>query len=366
MAEVEQKKQTHKEERQKYTLNKLKGLGQEIIEDVEKTKVPSIRVPSRGTGNIVYDDAKRYYVLGDRFGHRSLGNVKQIRKLGQMVYVGNFCKDLVAREKTATIREMYYVSEGWGISFKTQQESNIVGEDLEVTLGVTREELGLMPEEDGASVYGDLTLIDEGTEINAAKMGKSGYTISPTIDQVELMDCNVDKVLAVETMGMFHRLVQENAHKRFNCLIVGLKGQAARATRRFIKRLNEEKGLPVYICNDGDPWGFHIAQVIISGSAKLAHVNHQLATPDAKFIGVTASDIINYDLPTDKLKDVDVMRLKELSKDPRYKTDFWQTEIKKMLKIGKKAEQQSFSKYGLEYVVDTYFPAKFEEMENQA
>ena len=60
------------------------------------------------------------------------------------------------------------------------------------------------------------------------------------------------------------------------------------------------------------------------------------------------------------------MRLKELSKDPRYKGEFWQTEIKKMLKIGKKAEQQSFSKYGLEYVVDNYFPAKFEEMENQA
>ena len=366
MAETKKDGQSHKDKRKEYTLNKLKGLGLDIIEDVEQSKVPSVKVPSRGTGNIIYDDAKRYYVLGDRYGKRSLGNVKQIRKLGQMVYVGNFCKDLVSREKTATIREMYYVSEGWGISFKTQQESNIVGEDLEVTLGVTREELGLMPEEDGASVYGDLTLLDEGTEVNAAKAGKSGYTISPTIDQVEFLDHNVDKVLAVETMGMFHRLVQENAHKRFNCLIVGLKGQAARATRRFIKRVNEDLHLPVYICNDGDPWGFHIAQVIISGSAKLAHVNYELATPDAKFIGVTASDIINYDLPTDKLKDVDVMRLKELSKDPRYKTDFWQTEIKKMLKIGKKAEQQSFSKYGLEYVVDEYFPAKFEEMENQA
>ena len=55
--------------------------------------------------------------------------------------------------------------------------------------------------------------------------------------------------------------------------------------------------------------------------------------------------------------------LKELAKDPRYKSDFWQTEIKKMLKIGKKAEQQSFSKYGLEYVVDTYFPEKLEAME---
>ena len=90
---------------------------------------------------------------------------------------------------------------------------------------------------------------------------------------------------------------------------------------------------------DGDPWGFHIAMVIISGSAKLAHVNHELATPDAKFLGVTASDIINYDLPTDPLKDIDVLRLKELYKDPDTRDDFWKVEIKKMLKIGKKAEQ---------------------------
>ena len=85
MDEAKQKKQSHKEERKQITLNQLTGLGQEIIEDIEKNKVPSIKIPSRGTGNIVYDNAKRYYVLGDRFGRRSLGNVKQIRKLGQMV-----------------------------------------------------------------------------------------------------------------------------------------------------------------------------------------------------------------------------------------------------------------------------------------
>ena len=91
-------------------------------------------------------------------------------------------------------------------------------------------------------------------------------------------------------------------------------------------------------------------------------MNHELATPDAKFLGVTASDIINYDLPTDNLKDIDVLRLKELSKDPRYRDEFWQNEIKKMLKIGKKAEQQSFSKYGLEYVVEKYLPEKLDAM----
>ncbi len=348
--------------RRDLAVNKLQSLGDKIIEDVNAMNVPSIQVPSRGTSNIVYDDEKRYYVLGDRFGQRSLGNVKQIKKIGQMVYMANFCKGLVQTGKTATLREMYYVSEGWDIDFGDQQESNIVGEDLEVTLGISREDLGLMPEEDGASVYGDITVKDDDVEINALRMGKSGYTISPTIDEIELIDHNVQRVIAVETMGMFHRMVQENAYKKFDTLIVGLKGQAARATRRFLKRVNEELGLPVYICNDGDPWGFHIAMVIISGSAKLAHVNHELATPNAKFLGVTASDIINYDLPTDPLKDIDVLRLKELYKDPRYRDDFWKVEIKKMLKIGKKAEQQSFSKYGLEYVVDTYLPEKLDAM----
>lgn len=348
--------------RKELAVNKLQSLGEKIIEDVNLMNVPAIRVPSRGTSNIVYDDLKRYYVLGDRYGQRSLGNVKQIKKIGQMVYMANFCKSLVETGKTATLREMYYVSEGWDIDFGDQQESNIVGEDLEVTLGISREDLGLMPEEDGASVYGDITLKDDDVEINALRMGKSGYTISPTIDEVEFVDQNVQRVIAVETMGMFHRMVQEKAYKKFDTLIVGLKGQAARATRRFLKRVNEELGLPVYICNDGDPWGFHIAMVIISGSAKLAHVNHELATPDAKFLGVTASDIINYDLPTDPLKDIDVLRLKELYKDPRYRDDFWKVEIKKMLKIGKKAEQQSFSKYGLEYVVDTYLPEKLDAM----
>ena len=191
------------------TINKLKGLGETILDDINKNQVPKIKVPSRGTSNIVYDNEKRYYVLGDRYGQRSLGNVKQINKMAQMIYVANFCKDLVRRGKTATLREMYYVSEGWDVDFGDQQESNIVGEDLEVTLGTTREDLGLMPEEDGASVYGNITIQDDDVEINALKAGKSGYTISPTIDDVEFVDHDVERVIAVETMGMFHRMVRK-------------------------------------------------------------------------------------------------------------------------------------------------------------
>ena len=90
---------SHKEIRREYTFNKLKGLGQEIIEEIEKNKVPSLKVPSRGTGNIVYDDAKRYYVLGDRYGKRSLGNVKQIRKLQKHLRAKKAAKEKEKRSK---------------------------------------------------------------------------------------------------------------------------------------------------------------------------------------------------------------------------------------------------------------------------
>jgi len=71
---------------------------------------------------------------------------------------------------------------------------------------------------------------------------------------------------------------------------------------------------------------------------------------------------VNYKLPTDPLDEVDMKRLYERQKDPRYKEDpLWQREIKTFMKIRKKAEQEAFSRYGLTYIVDEYLPTKLEE-----
>jgi DNA topoisomerase-6 subunit A len=338
---------------------KLQGFGKEVIGDILKARPPRLKIPSRSTSNIRYDEKNRYFVLGDKYGVRSAASMKQVKKFAQTMCVADFCRELIANDKFATLREMYYTAEGWETGpFRDQGESDAIVEDLEATFMLKREDLGLMPEEDGAAVYGELTLKEEGVTIDATKAGRAGYTIPPTIDDVEFLKCKAERVIAVETMGMYHRLVQEEAWKKFDALIVGLKGQAARATRRFLKRVHEELNLPVYLFCDGDPFGFHIAMVVISGSAKLAHINHELAVPDAEFIGVTASDIKNYDLPTDKLRELDIARLKQLQRDPRYNTPFWQSEIKLMLELGKKAEQQAFAKYGLDYVVKEYLPEK--------
>ena len=44
--------------------------------------------------------------------------------------------------------------------------------------------------------------------------------------------------------------------------------------------------------------------------------------------------------------------------DPRFADGWWQEQIKMMLDIGKKAEQQSLAKYGLDFVTETYLPEK--------
>ena len=41
---------------------------------------------------------------------------------------------------------------------------------------------------------------------------------------------------------------------------------------------------------------------------------------------------------------------------------WWQEQINMMLEIGKKAEQQSLAKYGLDFVTDTYLPEKLAEL----
>lgn len=346
----------------------LENIGKKIIKDVKENKVPYLKVPARVTKNIVFDPKYLCYVLGDRTVTRSAGNIRHVKPLAQMLKVANFCKEIVDTTKHETKRGLYYISESWGekLKFDEQQESDNLVEDIEAIIGKPREDIHIIPNPSG-SVYGDLTLkfktpSGKMMKINCLQTA-DGQTIGPRMCEAEIVECKADKVIAIETAGMYNRLMEENAHEKFNAILVNLGGQATRATRRLIKRINEIKKIPVFIFTDGDPWGLHIAMVVMAGSAKSAHVNKMLATPSSTWIGVTASDIKKYKLRSDKLRDVDFTRIKELRKDPRYKKDKrLQEELKTWEQIKKKAEQQALLKYGLRYVVDEYLPAKFKEL----
>lgn len=353
------------EKKREDTETSLKQLGNLIYEQIQNHEFPWVMMQSRSTDNIIYDPELGQYILGSRTIRRHSRNIRHIRPFTQLIWTAWFAKELVNLRKTSTLREVYYSARGQrDIEFTGQQESDNIITDLEVALNKPRENFGIFPEERSA-IFGDLTIEYtvpgyEGRRMNLTDH-PDGVMIGPALTSSEFVETSADKVIVIEKGAMFTRLVEEKAHEKFNSILVHTAGQSPRSTRSIIRRLNQDHGLPVYIFTDGDPWGIHIAMVIISGSANAAHLRG-LATPEAKWIGVWGTDILDYKLPTENLTEKDLKRLNELKTDPRYKGEIWQKEIDVFLKIERKAELEAFSRYGLTYIVDEYLPAKLEAL----
>jgi DNA topoisomerase-6 subunit A len=352
-------------------VKKLYELAQQIYDQIDDGKIPKMVIPLRTKGNIRFDPKHSVWKYGSAKGARTAKKTQGALMLLRTMFVMELIEDMIKDKKSSTLREMYYISEGWGKGkFHSQDESNLLAEDLEIVTGLMREDFKLRPEENGASVIGNLTLEEldrkgRKKRINCLEdVGDSGYGIPYNVesDKVQLIESDADFIIAIETGGMFDRLVENGFAEDSNAVLVHLKGQPARSTRRFIKRLHEEMRLPVVVFTDGDPWSFRIFASVAYGAIKTAHISEFLATPTAEYIGITASDILRYDLPTDKLSDRDVKALEAELKDPRFNDEFWRNEIETMLKINKKAEQQALAKYGLNYVTDKYLPEKLTEM----
>jgi DNA topoisomerase-6 subunit A len=355
----------------KEAVQKLYEIAESIYDQIDSGKIPKMSIPLRTKGNIRFDPKHSVWKYGSASGARSAKKTQGALMLLRTMYVMELIEDMIKEKKSSTLREMYYISEGWEKGkFHSQDESNNLAEDLEVVTGLMREDFKLRPEENGASVIGDLTIeeLDRKGKVKRINclndVGDSGYGIPYNVekDKVKILSTNADFIIAIETGGMFDRLVENGFPEDSNAVLVHLKGQPARSTRRFIKRLNEEVHLPVVVFTDGDPWSFRIFASVAYGAIKTAHISEYLATPTSEFIGITASDIENYDLPTDKLTDRDIKALEAEQKDPRFADEFWRGEIETMLKLGKKAEQQALAKYGLDYVTDKYLPDKLTEI----
>jgi len=344
---------------------------EEMYDKMVKGEPPTMTLPVRTKKNIQFDEKLGVYKYGKRSSIRNATDLGSAKQLLRALHVIEFIDEMIDSGKSSTLREMYYISEAWGYGkFNTQNESNNLAEDLEIVTRCLREDFKLRPEEDGARIIGNLTLREKNRRgdwmtINARDdVGDSGYGVpyNVELEKLELMEHDLDFIMAIETGGMFDRLVENGFDENHRCGLVHLKGQPARSTRRIIKRMNEEWGVPVVVFLDGDPWSFRIYASIAYGAIKTAHISEYLATPTASYLGITADDILAYDLPADDLSNKDIEALKAELTDPRFADPDWQEQINMMLDIGKKAEQQSLAKYGLDYVTDTYLPEKLAEM----
>lgn len=348
---------------------KIKDEASKVRQVIVKGQKPSLKLPLRALSNVRYTPTKGFFEIKGAKKERTL-TVNTVKTFAQSLRMMALSKELIDEDDIATKREAYYVSKNWGDArFDEQTESDAVMDDVEALFSVNREQLGFIPEEKGGDVAGQLVVIDEDRDtgetlrIDCTKFGSGAYSIPISVEDLGF-ETKADFILVIETAGMFQRLVKHNYWKDANCILISMGGVPTRACRRFIRRLADEKKIPVYAFVDGDPYGIsNIYRTLKVGSGNAAHINEFFCVPQARYLGVTPQDIKTYDLPTHPLKEVDIKRAKDaLKNDPfilHHKP--WQKAIQDMLKMGVRVEQQALAKHGLNYVIERYLPEKLAE-----
>jgi DNA topoisomerase-6 subunit A len=353
------------ESKKKDPKGSLEDFGSKIVKDIEASKNPKFITAARTRSNIIFNEKKGYLTLGPTQEERNFINTAQTKRFMQTVAIASKCHQFVEQNLHTTIRGLYYqlkYSLGEDVDeniFSEQAESNPLIEDLEVALDLKREDLNLNANRKGV-LAGNVKIMDtfgkERQEIDASKMGRSGWAIPSDVDNdMEFVDVKAKYVLVVEKDALWQRLNEDGIWKKENMILISCIGQAARGTRRIIRKF-ANMGLPVYVFNDADAWGWYIYWTIKTGSINLAYIGDSIATPEARFIGVTMSDIEKYDFLknlTLRATEVDLKRAQEMLDYPWInKHKEWVEELKKVLKTKTKLESDALQGPRLTFVQD--------------
>jgi len=344
----------------------------DVYNRIKKKKQPELHMPLRSLSNVKYDPKDGFFELMGKMKERTL-TASTIKTFAQTLRMMAHAKSVVKSDDITTKREMYYISKNWGeAAFKEQPESDTVMEDIEAMMMVNREQLGFIPEEKGGEVAGKLIIIDKDPDtgkllkIDCTKFGSGAYSIPITVEHLKF-ETKAKFIMAIETAGMFQRLVKHKYWQKANCILISMGGVPTRALRRFIRRLSDAKKLPVYVFTDGDPYGMgNIYRTLKVGSGNAAHINEYFCVPNAKFIGITPQDIIDYKLPTHPMKDIDIKKVKDMIKNDPFIIHHkeWQKALQQLVKMKVRCEQQSLAKHGLNYVITDYLPKKLKNQKS--
>ncbi|OYT43735.1 MAG: DNA topoisomerase [Candidatus Aenigmarchaeota archaeon ex4484_56] len=347
--------------------------GKEVLEEIENGKNPSVEIVRRTLSNAFFDEKSGLIRLGTKKEKRSFLSLGQAKKFMQTLLVAaQLKKNLEENQPAIGTRQLFYLLKHTipGTNENTfddqKTETDPIVEDIEVTLNVLREQLGLFAVPDGY-IVGPMVVYDRKTEdtLDYTKMGLGGGAIPALVedDYYNIKEISAKYILVVEKYQVWQLLNQEKFWKKHNCLLMTGKGQSARAPRRLLARLNREFNLPVYIFTDLDPWGYYIYSVYKQGSIKLAHFSEKAGVPASKFIGLSTRDIEKYDIQKSnwiKLNQLDYKRIKEIKNYPWFKKKEWQNELVRLEKFGYKVESDSLVAKKIDFTANVYLPEKIE------
>jgi len=356
-------------EKQKTEVKKnLEHIGEKVLKDIKVGNNPSLDVPIRTLSNVKFDEDSKMLTMGNATAKRYFFNAAHVRKFVQTIEAAAVAKELIDVNKHLSLRETFYRMKRTlpdsDINLVDEQtESNQAIEDLELISSSSREQLHINANKMG-SVAGKIVVEDKEDTIDWSRLGSGGWAIPSNVEDIIFKKVNAKFIVYMEKAAEWERLHEDKVWEKMNCAIVSSQGQATRGVRRLLQRLHLEHKLPVYVLTDFDPWGFYIYSVLKFGSISLAHISESLAIPEAKFLGLTADDIINFDLKKHliKFEEVDFKRLEQIKNYDWFKNGKdWQRQFKMMKEMKAKAELAALSSKGITFISEKYLPDKIKK-----
>lgn len=338
-------------------LERLYDIIDDIIEQINKTGKPKIELPLRTSSNIIWDENNDLLLLGENTTEKEFHslNVADITRLVRVLEVIN---ELLNKDMHATKREVFYSDVKL---FKDQKYSDSSIEDASTLLYTTRNSTHVVAAARGSCV-GRLRIRDRNDIIDLEKLGSGGWSISPMLDNIEIIESDAEFILVVEKDAAMMRLAEARFWRDFPSIILTAQGVGNVAVRMFLKRLSKELKLPVFSLVDSDPYGHYIHSVYMRGSKRLSYESPFLATPDIKLLGVLTRDLDKYDIPKEgrlPMTKTDIKRTKEMIKEDFVKkNEEWIKDLQLALKLKVKAEIQVLSSHGFEFLTEQYLPEK--------
>ena len=342
----------------KEVLSRLYKLVDDVLTKIYTTGRPSIQLPSRSSSNIRWDEENDLLLLGKQILEKQFHTLTSVADITRLMRVLEVVTELLNENLHATKREVFYTDVNL---FKEQKNSDKSIEDIATMLYTTRNSTHIVAAPRGSCV-GRLRIRDQTDIIDLESQGSGGWTISPFLDQIEIIESDAEFILVIEKNAAMMRLSEARFWRKYPCILINAQGVGNVATRMFLKRLNKELNLPTFTLVDSDPYGHYIHSVYLRGSKRLSYESPFLATPNIKLLGVLTRDLDKYKIPTEariKMNKRDEKRTKDLLQEGFVKTNkAWEMDLRLALEKKEKAEIQAFASHGFKFLTDDYLPEK--------
>src|SRR5688572_24776194 len=101
----------------------LEQIAGQVYNQLQHQKIPEMDLPTRVKQNIVFDPKHQVWKYGEMMSTRTAKTLDGAMMLLRTMYMADFIKEMIETKKSSTLRELYYISEGWEMGkFNAQDE----------------------------------------------------------------------------------------------------------------------------------------------------------------------------------------------------------------------------------------------------